>query len=264
VLRYELSIAAERTGNESEHSGPVFNCGGEQDSTNCVEEGSATALTPETYDVVNRTLVSIEELGPEEWFATDNYNSSLGELQGSYRGNQDKIWQIRIPQGCQLWIWFEDFNVEPTDFCDNDYFSVQTSKSQTDIRKYCRNLESITIQRRRRVQLWFHAGASVERRGIFARFCFNSIVSNSTQSCDCNQGDTQSHDRRKRSEMRGAVDTQSLQDNQRRETQRLRDNGEHSNSVIRENASNFYDGTKQSPKEHHQQRVRQRRQNSYL
>ena len=161
-------------------------------------------MITQIYLVVTRTLVSITKIGPEGLIATDNYNSSSGELEGSYRGNQDKIWQIRIPHKCQLWILFDDFDLQPTDSCDKDYFSVQTSKNQNDIRKYCRSLESITIQYRRRVQLWFHADELVEGRGILARFCFRSLVSNSSQ-CDCNQEDAQPRNRRRRSEMRGKL-----------------------------------------------------------
>ena len=154
---------------------------------------------------VNRTHVSTEDLGPEGLLATDNFNYTLGQLEGSYRQNQDKIWQIKIPQNCQLWVLFEDFDLEATSTCEKDYFSVQTSKRQKDIRKYCKSLESITVQRRRRVQLWFHADDSVERRGILAQFCFRAIAANSSEQlrCDCNQGDSQSRRRDERSDNRG-------------------------------------------------------------
>ena len=165
-----------------------------------VQEGSGTAVTEELVTIVNRTLVSIEDLGPEGIIATDNFNHLLGELEGSYRSNHDKIWQIKIPQNCQLWILFEEFDVEPTTNCEKDYFSVQTSKNQPDIRKYCGSLESITIQRRRRTQLWFHSDDSVQHRGIFARYCFRRIPTNSSRQwqlrCDCNLGG--SHTRRRR------------------------------------------------------------------
>ena len=139
---------------------------------------------------MNRTLVSVEDIGPEGILTTDNFNSTIGELEGTYRENQDKIWQIKIPRDCQLWMLFEDFDLEATSQCGKDYFSVQTSKSQADIRKYCKSLESITIQRRTRVQFWFHADESVQRRGILARYCFRTIVKNSSEQrrCDCNQG----------------------------------------------------------------------------
>ena len=153
---------------------------------------------------MNRTLFSIKDIGPEGVIATDNFDRQLGELEGSYRANQDKIWQIKIPQNCQLWILFEEFDVEQTPDCEKDFFTVQTSKNQPDIRKYCRTLESITIQRRRRAQLWFHSDNSIQRRGIFARYCFRRISTNSSQQqrqsmqlrCDCNLGG--SHTRRRR------------------------------------------------------------------
>lgn len=160
--------------------------------THSVLEGSGTTLTMEYRTIVNRTLVSIEELGPEGLITTDNFNESLSSLEGFHAPNQDKIWQIRIPQNCQLWIVFEEFEVESTEDCEKDYFSVQTSKNQADIRKYCKSLESITVQRRKRVQLWFHADESIERRGLLARYCFRAITQNSTQqrSCNCNQEDS--------------------------------------------------------------------------
>ena len=152
--------------------------------------------------IVRRTLVSNEMIGPEDLLATDNYNFSSGQLEGSYRGYQDKIWQIQIPPKCQLRILFEDFDLEGTESCSNDYFFVQTRKR---IRKYCNSLESITIEGRRRVQLWFHADKAREGRGFYAWFCFNSLASNSTRQCDCNQGVAQPQNRRKRSEMRGKL-----------------------------------------------------------
>ena len=165
-----------------------------------VLEGSGTAITEELARVVNRTLVSVEDLGAEGLIVTDNFNRSLGELQGSYGVNQDKIWQIRIPQSCQLWIVFEEFDLEATGNCDKDYFSVQTSKNQRNIRKYCKSLESISIQRRRRAQLWFHSDDSVRRRGIFASYCFRRIATNSSQQlrCDCNLGGSHTRRRRRR------------------------------------------------------------------
>ncbi|CAI8050576.1 hypothetical protein GBAR_LOCUS27759 [Geodia barretti] len=204
ILRYNLSVAYEHLSeSQSQHSGPILDCNGGQVSSNCVQEGSGTALTEELVKVVNRTLVGMEDLGPEGIIATDNFNRLLGELEGSYIANQDKIWQIKIPQNCQLWIVFEEFDVEPTPNCEKDYFSVQTSKNQPDIKKYCRTLESVTIQRRRRAQLWFHSDSSIQRRGIFARYCFRRISTNSSEQrqtmqlrCDCNLGG--SHTRRRR------------------------------------------------------------------
>ena len=152
---------------------------------------------------MNRTLVSIKSVGHENLLFTDNFNNSTGSLEGSYRENQDKIWQIKIPHGCQLWIIFEDFDLEVTRDCEKDYFSVQTSKSQPDIRKYCRSLESITVQYRRRVQLWFHADDTVQRRGIHAQYCFRQIRENSSQlTCDCNQKESHSKQQQQQQQRR--------------------------------------------------------------
>ena len=175
-----------------------------------------SAGAPSVREVINRTLLSTEVLGPEGFLATNNFayeslNDSISQLEDTYRGNQDKIWQIKIPHGCQMWMSFQEFEIEPTVNCRKDYFSVQISKNQRDIRKYCMSLESIAIQRRKRVQLWFHSDGSVQRKGIFAWFCFREILArDSTQEagenqpfCNCNQGNTRSGKRRRRSRNRG-------------------------------------------------------------
>lgn len=168
-------------------------------------EGSGTVLTTTIQTLMNRTLVSIEDIGPEGIIATDNFNWTTGELEGTYRENQDKIWQIKIPHNCQLWMLFEDFDLEATQECSKDYLSVQISKYQRDIRKYCKSLGSITVQRRTRAQFWFHADESVQRRGILARYCFRTIVRNSSEQrrCDCNQGT--SHPRQWRRSVEGGI-----------------------------------------------------------
>lgn len=169
-----------------------------------VLEGSGTSSFTEIETVVNRTLVSIEELGHKGLLVTDNYDNMTRQLENTYRGNQEKIWQIKIPYNCQLLILFDEFDLEATADCDKDYLSVQTSKNQPDIRKYCKSLESIRIQRRRRVQLRFHADDSIERRGFSAEYCFREIRTNSSQmSCDCNQGETHSRGKRQSEKMRG-------------------------------------------------------------
>lgn len=176
-----------------------------------VVEGSGTDVTTTIETIVNRTLVSIADIRPDGLLTTDNFNYSTGELEGTYGDNLEKIWQIKIPYNCQLWMLFEDFDLEATQECDKDYFSVQTSKNQGDIRKYCKSLESITIQRRKRAQFWFHADESVQRRGILARYCFRTIVKNSSQQrgCDCNQEPSQPRVWR-RAETRGMLQMQPI------------------------------------------------------
>jgi len=150
----------------------------------------------------------ITKLNSDGYIVTDNYEPGNREpLRSSYNSNQDIIRQIRIPQNCTMNIVFDEFDIESTENCDKDYFTVQISKSQRDIRKYCKTLYNITIQRRRRVQLWFHADETVKRTGIYAQFCFSAIRHGSQGNsfrCDCNQVLTPTI-RRRRSRTHGTI-----------------------------------------------------------
>ena len=154
----------------------------------------------------NRSLVSTRSLpdDPLGFIFTDNIaivNYSHVFLESQYRPNQDQIWQIRIPNGCKMEMTFDVFDLESND-C-NDYFSVQISKNQPDIRKHCRTLHKFTVQRRKRVQLWFHADGHVQRKGLYGQYCFSAIrreneTGESEFPCDCNRVQSGSRQRRQR------------------------------------------------------------------
>ena len=152
--------------------------------------GNASVGATLIRTVVNRTIVSTNALAMDGvgFIFTDNIQpENHTYVDDTYSGNQDKIWQIKIPRQCRMEIIFSEFDIEPTENCDKDYFAVQITKKQNDIRKYCKSLQSIMIQRRRRVQLWFHADEEVQRRGIIAQFCFSTILrSENSFPCDCN------------------------------------------------------------------------------
>lgn len=109
--------------------------------------------------------------------STDNINES-SSISDSYPLNQDKIWQIHIPKGCKMSMHFSTFDLQVTeasDRCKQDYFTVQTSKTQQDIPKYCNNLHWIELKRIRRVQMTFHSDNAVARDGIQAVACLSNL-----------------------------------------------------------------------------------------
>ena len=141
-------------------------------------------------EIKNRTLDEIVEL-PQElslgFILTDNINASRYYLNESYQLNQDKIWQIRIPRQCRMIIYFREFDLEQTEGCVKDYFTIQTSKAQKNIPKYCNSLHRVEIRNRRRVQVWFHSDETVAKRGIYGTFCFSKWpASEDDTPCNCN------------------------------------------------------------------------------
>ena len=161
--------------------------------TNSVQSEPITEFVNQTVrtEVKNRTLNEIVKL-PQElslgFIVTDNINTSGHYLNESYQLNQDKIWQIRIPRQCRMIIYFREFALETTEGCVKDYFTIQTSKAQKNIRKYCANsLRRVEIRNRRRVQMWFHSDKTVARKGIYGTFCFSKWpASEDDAACDCN------------------------------------------------------------------------------
>ena len=145
----------------------------------------------------NRTHVHTEKLPPSlsglEVIKTDNLDADGNLTVATYSPNQDTIWQVKIPRHCRMVIYFSEFDIKSSPNCMLDNFTVQTSKRQADIRKYCDTLHHIEINNRRRVQLWFHSSLFdpelddplPEKRGIFAMTCFASRLSNSPP-CSCN------------------------------------------------------------------------------
>lgn len=107
---------------------------------------------------------------------TDNINKS-----DTYPLNQDKIWQIHIPKGCKMSVYFYQFDLQVSERCAKDSFTVQISKDRQDIRKYCNNLHWIELKRIKRVQMTFHSDDAITRGGIHAVACIRSQHDPSTE-----------------------------------------------------------------------------------
>lgn len=123
---------------------------------------------------------------------TDNINES-SSISNKYYPNQDKIWQLRIPKGCKMTVYFSQFDLQVSGRCSNDSFSVQTSRDQQDIYRYCNDLHKIEIKRKKRVQMTFHADSAVEQGGIKATVCLSNLQDavsdnefNQRFPCTCN------------------------------------------------------------------------------
>ena len=104
---------------------------------------------------------------------TDNINGSSST--DKYLLNQDKIWQLRIPKNCKMTVYFSQFDMQSSDRCENDSFSVQTSKDQQDIYRYCNSLHKLELRRINRVQMTFHSDSAVARGGIKATACLSNL-----------------------------------------------------------------------------------------
>ena len=101
---------------------------------------------------------------------TDNINGS----NDTYPLNQDKIWQIHIPKGCKMTVYFSEFDLEVSERCQKDSFSVQYSQRQDHINRYCNNLHRIEFKTINRVQMTFHSDREVQGRGIKATACISN------------------------------------------------------------------------------------------
>ena len=111
---------------------------------------------------------------------TDNFNASghlINASNPTYPANLDKHWQLGIPKGCRMNIIFRVFDIESSPECTRDYFLVQTSKQQPDIKKYCHHLEEIEIRNRRRVQMTLHSDENSPNStsGIYATACISNL-----------------------------------------------------------------------------------------
>lgn len=139
--------------------------------------------------------------------ATDNYQDVLGHNESvtPYEPLQDKIWQIWIPKGCRMLLYFDDFDLESTPNCTKDFFAIQDKKHGT-VTKYCggiSNLPNVTnssqIQiTRRRAQLTFHSDSTVTKKGLRATFCFQNKKSLTSPPCSCNINTSKATRRRRR------------------------------------------------------------------
>lgn len=179
-------------------------CSNAVSSLNCSEGVvDPTSIITTSEEVVERQLVNETRnaailKNPGAIFTDNfiNFGRDVNETNPTYPTNTDKVWQIRIPQGCRLTVLFDTFDVERTTECSDDYFSVQTTKKE-DYRKYCDNLYRIEIRKRRRVQFIFHSNDSVSKMGISARMCFEDWpATENSVSCTCNPAVTTERRRR--------------------------------------------------------------------
>ena len=82
-------------------------------------------------------------------------------------------------------IYFSLFDIEKSDRCQNDNFTVQIEKNQQDIRRYCESLHKIEI-RKTRVQLKFHSNDAIAREGMKAHVCLTSDNKRTDDELPCN------------------------------------------------------------------------------
>lgn len=121
------------------------------------------------------------------YLLSDNMELDIGGprlVSPLYPANQTKIWQLKIPRGCKMFISFQEFAIESSDQCKNDYFSVQTSKDPNDVVAFCDSLHEMEIKFRRRVQFTLHSDHSVNNGKLAAHVCLSKMESD-RNDCDC-------------------------------------------------------------------------------
>ena len=147
------------------------------------------------HEIVRDEKPDVKEL-PHELtlgiIATDNIDIYGNFTHNQYRARHDKVWQIWVPRGCRMVLYFGEFDIESSPDCQNDYFSVQIKKNVAATR-YCGGLtsvpEKIEVGHRRRVQMVFHADKSnfTRGRGLHATFCFQKLKGfDPDYPCSCN------------------------------------------------------------------------------
>ena len=141
--------------------------------------------------------------------ATENIASGIyNETTENYEELNDKVWQVWIPRGCRMVMFFTEFELESSPNCSKDFFSIQTSKTQKDIVKYCGSVgeianKTISIRNRRRVQMQFHSDENHTRRGVKAAYCFQDLKTYDPDvPCGCN-ADTSAVRRRQTRKAKG-------------------------------------------------------------
>ncbi len=141
--------------------------------------------------------------------ATENIASGIyNETTENYEALHDKVWQVWIPRGCRMVMFFTEFELESSPNCSKDFFSIQTSKKQQDIVKYCGSVgeianKTISIRNRRRVQMQFHSDENHTRRGVKAAYCFQDLKTYDPDvPCGCN-ADTSAVRRRQTRKAKG-------------------------------------------------------------
>ena len=139
--------------------------------------------------------------------ATDNYQDVFGHLptNETYEPLQDKIWQIWVPSGCRMLLYFNDFDLESTPNCSKDFFAIQ-DKTFGTVTKYCggiSNLPNVTNRShiqimKASVQLTFHSDSTVTKNGLRATYCFQNKKSPTSPACSCNINTNNVERRRRR------------------------------------------------------------------
>lgn len=153
---------------------------------------ASTIQVPEMTLLWNRTTPAEVQVISHELslglIKTDNIDVWGKVTSSAYPTNRDKIWQLSVPQpGCSMLIYFHEFDIERSQNCKQDYFSVQIRKRQSNIPRYCNTLSRIELGRTRRVQLWIHSGNSTSRRGLYAMYCFSHWpLGPADLPCSCN------------------------------------------------------------------------------
>lgn len=123
--------------------------------------------------------------------ATENVDIFGNQSRDAYSELEDKVWQIWVPRSCRLVMFFSEFDLESSPNCSKDYFTIQSTKRQAKIPKYCGGISSAPkdVQiTKRRAQFHFHSDSDEVRSGIRATYCFqkNRDVDPNDVLCNCN------------------------------------------------------------------------------
>ena len=158
--------------------------------TDSVENTELTSVREVSLHRTTEDPIKIVKDSPEldhHYLLSDNMRLATGgptPISDLYPANQTKIWQIKIPKRCKMYVSFLHFNIESTENCKHDYFSVQTSKDPNEVVVFCDSLQDIEIRYRRRVQFTLHSDHAVNNGQLAASVCLSKIESEKTE-CDC-------------------------------------------------------------------------------
>ncbi|KAL5474043.1 hypothetical protein EMCRGX_G028616 [Ephydatia muelleri] len=181
ILRYNFTYSRRTVMKSVSVVENGYDCTKAKTSQDCVPTSMvrSTVQIPVSVESWNRTGPIIE---------TTSQELSLGFLRTDNIG-------ITIPQteqgSCRFVVYFNEFDIERSSNCEKDYFSVQTTKSQGDIPKYCKTLSRIEVQNRKKLQLWMHSDNTASSKGIHAVYCFSHWPATSNNlPCSCGSGST--------------------------------------------------------------------------
>lgn len=175
ILEYTYSVTDILVVQNKTHTIHNNDCNGARDSLGCDSNKPTTEIEPK----VTRQVTIQRSPEPEitKMSNTNLYLITTDNINGSndtYPLNQDKIWQIHIPKGCKMTVYFSEFDLEVSERCQKDSFSVQYSQRQDHINRYCNNLHRIEFKTINRVQMTFHSDREVQGRGIKATACISN------------------------------------------------------------------------------------------